>query len=42
MNEILVQTERLAIRAFRVQDAAAYQRIKHATFGDDVDTNGPA
>lgn len=42
MNEILVETERLAIRAFRVQDAAAYQRIKHATFGDDVDTGEAA
>lgn len=38
MNEILVKTRRLIVRAFRMEDAETYQRIKQATFGDDVDT----
>ena len=38
MNEILFETQRLIVRAFRVEDASDYQRIKQATFGDDVDT----
>jgi RimJ/RimL family protein N-acetyltransferase len=38
MNEILLETERLIIRAFRAEDAPAYARIKQETFGDDVDT----